>query len=208
MPDRLPGVERGNIRVQPHLSQPGISRATNTANSSRPRLPKFADLWAHYPGSPPYVDSKTKEPPKGYENQCSIKVGVALAKAGGKLDTFKGSSVRVDNATVPVRAQELAAWLSNLPYSGMTPAADITGADYEKKIKGRTGIIFYKDYWRREGESQPSGDHIDLWNGARLTMSGFFGVVVGVSRFTLGVQSGPEFSDLTKAKQILFWDVK
>lgn len=27
---------------------------------------------------------------------------------------------------------------------------------------GKTGIIFFKDYWRRENEKTPSGDHIDL----------------------------------------------
>ena len=54
----------------------------------------------------------------------------------------------------------------------------------------------------------PTGDHIDLWNGARLTASGIEGLAVTALRFGLGISSGPGFSDLGKADRIEFWGVK
>ncbi len=174
---------------------------------SKTKIPLFSLLWENYPGNSPYVDEKTGDAPRGYENQCAIKVGVALAKSAGALPNFRGATVRVGNFSVPIRAQEMASWLQSVPYEGMASTTDVTGVDYEKKIKNRTGIIFYKDYWQRDGESQPTGDHIDLWNGSRLTMSGASGAAMGVARFWLGIQSGPGFSNLTKSRQILFWKV-
>lgn len=34
-----------------------------------------------------------------------------------------------------------------------------------KKIKGRTGVVFFKDYWQRTPNGALDGDHIDLWDG-------------------------------------------
>lgn len=106
-----------------------------------------------------------------------------------------------------IRAEELAAWLRRQPFCGLpTQPLTITGQDWQQKIKGKTGIIFFKDYWARDGEiSHASGDHIDLWNKDRLTPS-----LSSFLRFTLGLQSigWLSVSDLGKAKEILFWEVK
>lgn len=51
-------------------------------------------------------------------------------------------------------------------------AETVTGRDWQTRVKGRTGIIFFGSYWRRSlKECAPSGDHIDLWNRERLTPS-------------------------------------
>jgi hypothetical protein len=39
------------------------------------------------------------------------------------------------------------------------------GKDGFKKISGKKGINFFKDYYGPGNQ----GDHIDLWNGTRLT---------------------------------------
>ncbi len=42
----------------------------------------FATLWQSYPTTPPYIDPKTGKPPRYDENQCAIKVSVAIHGAG------------------------------------------------------------------------------------------------------------------------------
>jgi hypothetical protein len=177
-----------------------------------PKTPKvlFVNLWAGYPSSKPYIDAKTGKPPKGFENQCAVKVSVALHAAGVDLKAFHGEHVRINGKNAATRAEELAAWLKTQHISGISSnSMNITGEKWEEKIKGKTGIVFFANYWARPGETKnPTGDHIDLWNGGRLTASGLEGLAVTVLRFGLGVNSGPGFSDLRKATTILFWEVQ
>lgn len=172
---------------------------------------KFANLWGRYPNTQPYVDPETDEPPAGYENQCAIKVSVALQNAGIDMKTFVGATVRLgDKRRVSVRAEELARWLKKQPASsGLAKPLAITGLKWDEKIKGKTGIVYFANYWKRPGETErPTGDHIDLWNGSRLTNNGLLGTAQTFARFTLGLHSGPGYSDLRNASEILFWELK
>ena len=90
---------------------------------------------------------------------------------------------------------------------------NITGENWEKKIKGRTGIVYFADYWMRSTDKQkrPTGDHIDLWNGSRMTATGAnffsaFGRRFGLNEFASDASWG--YSDVGKSKQILFLEVK
>ncbi len=189
-------------------SAPGVLGLQPRSETQRNPI-KFSDLWAGYPSTKPYVDPKTGDVPAGFENQCEIKVSVALAAAGVKLTSFQGAHVSINGNRIDIRAEELAAWLKRERTSGIPAVPEsIAGADWQSKIKGRTGIIYFADYWFRQGEKTPTGDHIDLWNGSRLTASGLEGALVTIARFGLGVDSGPGFSDLGKSKTILFWDIK
>lgn len=192
-----------------HRSQPPGVIGLNVGTEKVRNPVKFSDLWAGYPSSKPYVNSKTGEVPSGYENQCAIKVSVALVAAGEKLTSFKGAVVTVNREKAAVRAQELVTWLKKerIPGRPLMPES-IAGADWQSKIKKRTGIVYFADYWLRPGEKTPSGDHIDLRNGSRLTASGFEGALTTIARFGLGMDSGPGFSDLGKSKTILFWEVR
>lgn len=216
MPGRSPGtlcvtngetIDSGtNCRYR--SSPPGTLRHTSGSQSKKPAV-NFVALWAGYPGSPPYLDPKTNEPPAGYENQCAIKVSVALAAAGVSMERFRGAAVAVKGTRAAIRAQELAAWLKRERIDGIAFAPEtITGTEWQGKIKGRTGIVYFADYWLREGEKTPSGDHIDLWNGSRMTASGLSGAITTFARFGLGINAGPGFSDLGKATTIWFWEVK
>lgn len=186
-------------------SPPGVAGAVS---KPPPEPLRFNDLWNGYPNAQPYVDPKTGDAPKGYENQCAIKVSVALHAAKVSLSDFRGAHVLIGNKKAAVRARELADWLREQRSSGLFPAPrTITGEDWQNKINGRTGIAYFADYWLRAGEKTPSGDHIDLWNGSRLTASGLSGVMTAIARFGLGINAGPGFSDLGKAKTILFWEI-
>lgn len=73
--------------------------------------------------------------------------------------------------------------------------------------------MFFEDYWLRDGEKYPSGDHIDLWRKDRLTPS--FETFL---RFTLGIGSlrvpndlrggfRHVFSDLENSRRVVFWEI-
>jgi len=78
----------------------------------------------------------------------------------------------------------------------------IPGAGFNKRINGKKGIIFLKDYWARSGQTtNPTGDHIDLWNGSRLTaLTSYF-------RVRWGITWDGEWSDYHRSKEVWFWEV-
>jgi len=56
--------------------------------------------------------------------------------------------------------------LSTVNIGGLFPVEKVNPDSFQETLKDRTGIIFFKDYWRRGNEpvNGRSGDHIDLWN--------------------------------------------
>mgnify|MGYP000858868811 CR=1 FL=1 len=170
----------------------------------------FAKLWDGYPAGHPYVDAKGNTP-AGFENQCAIKVSVALHAVGLEMRSFKGGTVFVNGKRAATGAEELAAWLKKQPFCGLPSKPEsIAGGDWQAKIKGRTGIIFFANYWERktDAKGRASGDHIDLWNGWLLTASSVGSAAATFVRFVLGRSTGPDISDLGKATEILFWEIK
>ena len=128
------------------------------------------------------------------------------------MKSFKGATTDIGGKRAALRAAELAAWLNKMPFCGLPQRSEsITGEKWQEKIKGRTGIIYFADYWTRDGETQAAtGDHIDLWNKSTLTPS-----LESTLRFRLGIGRMPNifgpgnwYSDLGKAKSILFWEIK
>ncbi len=103
----------------------------------------------------------------------------------------------------------MAGWLGLHPLAGLTTPIDVTGADWQEKVKGRTGIIFFSGYWARDTDSKgtTTGDHIDLWNKDTLTSPGVEGWLTSFARFRIGALS-LWYSDLGKSSQILFWEIK
>lgn len=173
----------------------------------------FAKLWASYPSGHPYVDPSTGKPPPGYENQCAIKVSMAIHGVGIEMKSFRGAAVTMNGFKTAIVATQLAAWLKLQPFCGLPKEPeDITGKSWQDTIKGRTGIIYFENYWRCAGETRTAtGDHIDLWNGSRMTTN----AANNVRRFGLSrVQWLPwpldsfNFSDLGDSTTILFWELR
>lgn len=214
MPGRNPGTHctTGAPRIDQGTHCRTRSPRPGTLGGPTPAAPdidrlNFGNLWAGYPAESPYLDERGNIP-SGYENQCAIKLSLALLAAGVPLKGFRGASVAIGGRRAALRAKELAEWLTRqAPESLRLSSLDITGPDWEKRIKGVTGIVYFENYWLRPGEKTPSGDHIDLWNGQRLTASGLAGVLVTTLRFGLGVNSWVGFSDLGKSTRIVFWVV-
>ncbi|AVS62688.1 hypothetical protein C8246_24465 [Paracidovorax avenae] len=164
----------------------------------------FQEIWRNHPG---VTREKPLLPVATYENQCAVNLSAALMRTGYDLSTFKGvRSWQQGGARYPLRAEELASWLdtaaSRLPgrsvrFVGQQIENPQTGADLFKSIHGRTGILFFKNYW---GPGR-QGDHIDLWNGSRMTaLSSWF-------RIQWGISLEGYWSDYLKAEEARFWNV-
>jgi hypothetical protein len=176
----------------------------------------FKDLWYRHPANNstqyPCIAPRALTSMEGkhilrgfpvFHNQCSIRMGVCLKNAGVPPGTLRLDTCAVHPADEMhiIRAADLARGLAGASIEGVGKVERITGteaAHFYKKIFGRTGIIFLHAYWRRPGETTPSGDHIDVWNGYRSSTKWL------MEWFSwLGY-----YSNYAKAKEIWFWDVK
>ncbi len=95
-----------------------------------------------------------------------------MIQSGIQLDRCPGAKCWSHTGNKHVlRAEELANWLMKSQLSGFGKKEDINPAEFQKQLAGRTGIVFFKDYWTRKNETLEgrSGDHIDLWNYNRIT---------------------------------------
>ncbi|BAX60473.1 MULTISPECIES: type VI secretion system amidase effector protein Tae4 [Burkholderia cepacia complex] len=182
----------------------------------------FSELWNNYAHGNPYDD------PNGqYQNQCAIRMSVTLHNVGIEMKSFSQKRVRpmpgkptlgrllLNGKSTATRAYEFAEWLKLRPMAGLPAPENVTGADWENKVKGRTGIIFFFGYWQQQGDAANdlSGGHIDLWNGSRLPVSSTRGLFASIGR-RIGISSlqipltDVGYSDLAKSKTILFWEIR
>jgi len=136
---------------------------------------KFQQLWDSYPTiqgdkTPCKTNGKTN-----FDDQCAIRLGAALAKNGVKTTNLvtKGRHCWQHDISEGhvLAAEELANGLARFHIGGIQKKIEINPSSFQKDLVGKKGIIFFKDFWARNGESvrNRSGDHIDLWNGSRLT---------------------------------------
>jgi hypothetical protein len=195
------------------MPQPAkVKTNTKKGSTAKVKVPviTFAKLWSGYPSSDPvHLDPKTKK--DLYDNHCAIKVGEALLNAGVSLKSFGGGKCshcpRTDGNKHPLAAQALANWLMVKPFPGCGAPIKSDGEHFEDDFDDKTGIIFFKDYWQRKGETGPvrTGDHIDLWDDKTLAS---IGSLKSFFRVNLGFSIDGWFSDFGKAKQVILWEIK
>ena len=168
---------------------------------------KFETIWNNYPTSDPCVDTKTGKVPSGFSNQCAVRVGYALERSGVSFASFHGKRCPCGSSTggMVAGAQELANWLGPKRFAGCPNAETYTGKDVFDKISGKSGIVFFANYWQRDEEKGKgdarSGDHIDLWNGSRLTS------VTSWARIHMGISWDGLWSDFRRSTRVLFWPI-
>jgi hypothetical protein len=129
----------------------------------------FAKLWASHPSNNgDNSPCKKNDGTPAFENQCAIRMGVALVGAGVNPKSinkakcwFKGHDAHV------LRAQELADWLA-VNLGAPKKYKKGKGVNLELTVKtdvnGRKGIIFCQNFWG----SGNQGDHIDVWDGSMM----------------------------------------
>ena len=134
----------------------------------------------------------------------AINLSVALIRSGVDMRTFPGQwSWQKDKPKYAIRAQELANWLatpashlhSNVEKLSANEVFDHTAG--KRGIQGRTGIVFFQHYWGPGA----NGDHIDLWNGSRLTdLLSWVRIHARIGSFGIG-------TDYRKAKSVWFFPI-
>ena len=170
-------------------------------------MPSFKTLWDNFPDHDQVkarcFNKQPKGPPKPFEDYCTIMLSECFIKAGINFDKCPGSKCWSHEAPRHVLlAQNLASWLAKSPPKEFKAKEVIAAANFQKLLSGRTGVVFFKDYWRRGNESFAgrSGDHIDLWNSSRITG--------GSMTYRAIIEFLGLVSDLNKSKEIWFWEVK
>lgn len=205
------------------MPNPSTKVSTNNTPQSKKSVQlqalSFQAIWNAYPKKDPYDD-----PTGEYENQCAIRMSVTFHSIGSDMKSFSQNVLKpmpgkktlgrliLGGKATATRAYELAEWLKLRPFLGLGKPENITGPDWQDKVKNRTGIIYFFGYWRQDGDSADalSGGHIDLWNKDTLTPSvvSFLRFRLGMSRFRNPLTNNNWFSDLANSKEILFWEVK
>ncbi len=178
----------------------------------------FRDLWFGHPInesiSTPCIAQATITNIEGrtilkgtpvFANQCAIRMGVSLRRAGVTPDQLSGLAYCYAHPREDmhfIRAAEVANALASRQLPGFGPVEKYSGEDvaaFYPKLFGRTGVIFIKDYWHRSTDAagRPTGDHIDVWNGYRSSAKWL------MEWFSwLGY-----YSNYAGAKEIWFWPV-
>ena len=176
----------------------------------------FQKLWDNYPTITENKNPCSTNGKPNFPNQCAICVGVALSACG--FDTRKLPGVRHcwQHKNTPghvLAAEELAKGLKSFPIAGIGKLQKIEPSEFAEKLRGKKGIIFFKDYWQRtingkkESFRNRSGDHIDLWNGHRITdWTSWARIHIRIGRFGLHSISD-KWSDYEDSKSIWFWRV-
>ncbi len=179
---------------------------------------EFVDLWRGHPinesVSTPCIAPHSLTNMSGehiamgfpvFHNQCAIRMGVSLRRAGvtpGQLGGGTTCAVHPVTDMHYIRANELASLIASANLPGVGPVEKYVGPDaaqYYPKLFGRTGIIFFKDYWKRSTDSgRPTGDHIDVWNGYRSSAKWLLEWFSWMGYYSNYAQAG----------EIWFWEVK
>ncbi|MCP4486189.1 MAG: hypothetical protein GY820_02550 [Gammaproteobacteria bacterium] len=166
---------------------------------------KFKNLWKNYPDERRMKFACVNKQPtssKPFGNYCAIILSEALIKPGVSMNNFKGNKCWSHSGMRhALLAEDLATWLKAHNLIGVGKTERVAPASFQSNLKGRTGIIFFKDYWQRGNESfgNRSGDHIDLWNKSSITSGSMF--------YRSIIESFGFVSDLNKSKEILFWGI-
>ncbi len=180
---------------------------------------RFADLWRGHPinesdqtpciAHTDLTNLEGKSVAEGFpvfKNQCAIRMGVALRRAGIAPEQLSGCAhcvVHQRSEMHYINASQLANALARSNIEGLGPLEKYSGQDaaaFYPKIFGRTGIIYLKDYWARSSDQagNPTGDHIDVWNGYRSSAKWL------MEWFSWAGY----YSNYAHAKEIWFWEVK
>jgi hypothetical protein len=169
----------------------------------------FSRLWENHPTVAGQSNPCSSRGKANYENQCAIRMGVCLVKSGyqvadrlwlrmcGHHPRTAGHVLGAEPLAQAIRTSQ------RLRKLGVGPMVKAEPRKFSADLKGRTGIIFFKDYWLRKGESHRtrSGDHIDLWNGSRLTD------ISSLVRIQLRIVIPGTWSDFHEAREVWFWPV-
>ncbi len=126
----------------------------------------FKTLWTWHPSNLGVTNPCTTDGKENFENQCAIRMGECFSKSGVLLNTFSGAKCypgHGHNQSHILRAEELAEWMKTQPifFGKVEIKRNVKASD----CAGKKGVIFLRNFWGAGNQ----GDHIDLWNGSKMT---------------------------------------
>jgi hypothetical protein len=122
--------------------------------------PNFSMLWSSYPTDRSPCD-------QAYQNQCAIRLSIALAGGGMRLTGYKEPQCKHGHAR---GAESLAQYLTK---QWGRPIIKVGEAAARSAISMKTGVVFFKDI---SGFRGGVGDHIDLWNFDKTKTGEYFDI--------------------------------
>lgn len=167
---------------------------------------KFSTLWDNFPDKSKLeklCTNKQKTSDAPFDNYCAILLSECFIKSGIDTSVLSGTKCwSHEGKKHLLKAEDMANALLKRAPQGFGACVKIEAGSFQETLKGKTGVIFFKDYWQRGKEKfeARSGDHIDLWNKNEITGSGMF--MRSIYEFFGAV------SDLNKSREIWFWEVK
>jgi hypothetical protein len=169
------------------------------------KMSTFVHLWRNFPSKEEMEKKCRNVQPDGsdkpFSDYCSIRLSEAFNRTG-IVYTANGKCWSHSGKKHILLAENLANGLKNNKPQRFGKLEIIDPNNFQSLLKGRTGVIFFKDYWKRGNESfkNRSGDHIDLWNKSKITGgSMLYRSVIELFGFV---------SDLNNSKEVWFWEVK
>ena len=200
--------KHGGEEISRENNENGVDITYSGSYSLQERSINFEELWNNYPS----YNIEHNDPKTGkdcFSNHCAINVSEALHKSGVKAGGTKCWNCS-NGGIHSIRAQDLAKWLNITKIKGISSVKKLTGNNYENYVQGKQGIIFFKDYWQRSGETGDTrtGDHSDLWNKNTLAKIGWAQTWIRRAFPEFAKWSWLDLSDLRKSKEVLFWEVK
>jgi hypothetical protein len=133
----------------------------------------FEQLWANHPGlqTPPVFEPCSTNGVRNHDNQCAIRLGVALANSGISLASYMGAFCwNGHGRSHPLRVEQMRDWLDSeeawfIPDYAEKHRRDAQGHQKASQyFTGRRGIVGFFNFWGPGNH----GDHIDLWNGSYI----------------------------------------
>ncbi|MBL1261311.1 MAG: hypothetical protein COB33_012350 [Thiotrichaceae bacterium] len=178
----------------------------------------FQKLWENHPTITGDENPCTTNGKSNFPNQCAIRMGVSLARCGVDTSRIPGAihcwHKHDKSLGHIIRAEELAKGLEkhSVFIPGVQKVQKVNPEEFKDTLRGKRGIIFFKNYWRRTNNGKKesfrnrSGDHIDLWNGHKITSPNSWARIhLRIGSF--GLHSFGLYSDLEDSKSIWFWRV-
>lgn len=128
-----------------------------------------------------------------FENQCAIRMGIALEKSGVNLDSFQGERCWQGHSPKHIlRAQELADWLTKQTRLVGKVKIISKSVDPSFAFKGKKGIVFFQNITKTKVQGI---DHIDVFDGVNLKN--------GCEK----LKDVPDTKWIDSCQQVWFWDL-
>ena len=165
----------------------------------------FDKLWSSFPNKAKLQTTcfnKQNDSQQPFSNYCAILLSECFIRSGVNLSRFNGTKCWSHGGVRhALLASDLADWLSSQTPPGFGNREKVPAGSFQAILKGRTGVIYFKDYWQRGQESftARSGDHIDLWNENEITSSSML--------YRSIIEWFGFVSDLNKSREVWFWEV-